>query len=70
MDLIIGHHVDQIELKHYDSYEDSAAMLKISYDFDEHIQRYMLTMGGIELTKAQARELRDFLNGLNLEGRG
>jgi len=74
MDLITGHHVDKIEIEYYDEIEDAnTAKFYCSYDFDEHWQRYELsiesTPGPTNLTKAQARKLRDFLNGLNLDGR-
>ena len=74
MDFIQGHHLDKIEIEYYDEVEDESTHLVCSYDFDEHWQRYELSLGTasepINLTKTQARKLRDFLNGLNLEGRG
>ncbi len=72
MDMITGHHVDKISLTDLEADLD----LKVSYDFNEHYQHYLLTVAAtsaeheVSLTKTQARELRDFLNGLNLEGRG
>lgn len=73
MDLIQGHHVAKIEVEHYDTYLDQKRVLVGSYDFNEHEQRYEVTLHTNDLTtlsKSSARELRDFLNGLNLEGRG
>lgn len=70
MDMITGHHVDKIELKEYDG-DNTPLNLKVSYDFCEHYQRYLLTLDSqYSFSKASARKLRDFLNGLSLEGRG